>query len=465
MHELEARLRTLRGAYDAASQPSASLRIERLRALEAMLKAHRGAITDALRADFSARSADEVAFAEFVPAIGYCRYLARRVTRWMRPERRHLALHFHPGRVEVRYQPLGVVGIIVPFNYPVMLTCSPLATALAAGNHAMIKLPEATPETSAVMAEAIASHFPPDVVTAITGGADVSAAFSRLPFDHLLFTGSGAVGRKVMQAAADTLTPVTLELGGKSPVLVDDDVSLDEAAARIVFGKMLNAGQTCVAPDYALVPRRLEQPFVEAFAAAFGRQFPAVANNPDFGGIISDAHLARLDALLADAASKGATIHRLAPAPVADGTRRFAPAIVTAVDDAMRIMQEEIFGPVLPVVPFDALEDAIAYVNHRDRPLALYYFGHDRRRQRHVCDATHSGAVAINETVMQVAVDDVPFGGIGASGMGHYHGHEGFLAMSKAKPVLYKGRFNASRLLYPPYGGRIARRIVRMLLR
>lgn len=453
---LAAALDAQRRAFEADRLPTAAERIRRLDALKGMIKRYGPQLTAALKHDFSARSEIEIALAEFVPSVQHLNYLRRRVRRWMRPERRQLPLHLRPGRAEVRYQPLGVVGIIVPFNYPVLLTVAPLATALAAGNRALIKLPEATPETSALMVEALAATFDTGLVMGLEGNAGTSARFSRLPFDHLLFTGSGRIGREVMHAAAEHLTPVTLELGGKSPALIDEDADLDEAAARICFGKSLNAGQTCIAPDYVLVPRAREAAFLEAYRRAFARFYPALPDNRDYGGIISDSHLERLAALIEDARRGGATIIELGPAPLGGG-RRLAPVMITGVAEGMRVMREEIFGPILPVVPYDRLEDATAHVNAQARPLALYFFGRNRSRQRQVLDSTLSGGAAINDTVVQVAADDLPFGGVGASGMGRYHGREGFITMSNARAVLYRPRINPGRLLYPPWNGRLAR--------
>ena len=464
--ELGNLLTTQRSAYRDDPLPSAAERIGRLKALKAMLQDNREALLKAMSADFSARSHQEMLITELVTVIQSINYMCRRVKGWMKPQRRHLPFYLQPGRAEVHYQPLGVVGIIVPFNYPLMLSCSPLATALVAGNRAMLKMPEATPQTSALLAEVIEAYFPSELVAVVTGELEVSIAFSKLPFDHLVFTGSATAGRQVMRSAADNLTPVTLELGGKSPAIIDSDFDIAEAARRICFGKSINAGQTCIAPDYVLVPKPALDPFVSAYRSAFQDFYPTLAGNPDYTALISDRHARRLDRLIIDAIERGARVERLGADPIADGTRRYAPALLLGVDDRMQVMQEEIFGPLLPILTYENLDQALAYINHHPRPLALYYFGLDRHRHRRVIEDTHSGGVTINEVMLHVAVDDLPFGGIGPSGMGHYHGREGFQTLSKAKSVLVKPRFfNTARVFYPPYGGRLGRLVLDYLLR
>ncbi|MCY1425905.1 Coniferyl aldehyde dehydrogenase [compost metagenome] len=298
----------------------------------------------------------------------------------------------------------------------------------------------------------------------VLGEADVAQAFSRLPFDHLLFTGATSVGRQVMLAAAQNLTPVTLELGGKSPAIVSSSVPLADAAERIAFGKTLNAGQTCVAPDYVLVPRERLDDFASAYQNVVRRFYPTLANNRDYSAIINPRHLARLESYLEDARNKGAEIIDLYPEEPRQG-RRLPPHLLLKVSDEMRVMQDEIFGPLLPLVPYDSLDQALAYINQRPRPLALYYFGYERSEQQRVLEQTHSGGVCLNDTLLHVAQDDMPFGGIGPSGMGHYHGHEGFLTFSKAKGVLVKQRFNAAKLIYPPYGKAIQKLIQKLFIR
>ncbi|MBC7314276.1 MAG: aldehyde dehydrogenase family protein, partial [Rhizobium sp.] len=366
-----------------------------------------------------------------------------------------------PGTGMILRQPLGVVGIIAPWNYPLNLMLSPLVGALAAGNRAMLKPSELTPRFSAVLDAAVKEFFAEDEVAVITGGPEVAAAFSAAPFDHLVFTGSTAVGRKVAEAAARNLTPVTLELGGKSPAIIDVSADLDSAVPRLIWGKLLNSGQTCVAPDYALVPRDRVEDFVAAAKAAAEKQYPRLADNPDYTSIISARHFDRLAGLIGEARAKGAEVIELLPGT--DAARRIlAPVVVTGANDTMALMREEIFGPILPVVPYDTLDEALAFINARDRPLALYWFGSDKAAEGRVLNGTISGGVTINDTILHLAQDNLPFGGVGASGYGHYHGEAGFVAMSKEKPVLRQSRLSAVALLYPPYG-RIADMLLKVL--
>ena len=356
----------------------------------------------------------------------------------------------------------GVVGIIVPWNYPLYLAIGPLIGALAAGNRVMLKMSESTPATGQLLKELLAQIFPEDQVAVVLGEAEVGIAFSKLSFDHLLFTGSTSVGRHVMRAAAENLTPVTLELGGKSPAIVSTDVPLADAAERIAFGKTLNAGQTCVAPDYVLVPRPRIDEFVEAYRKVVRRFYPQLADNPDYTSIINRRQQARLQGYLDDAQAKGA---RLLPLFEQGQERRMPHCLLLDVTDEMQVMQDEIFGPLLPVVPYDEIGQALAYVNARPRPLALYYFGYDRAEQRHVLRHTHSGGVCLNDTLLHVAQDDLPFGGVGPSGMGHYHGHDGYLTFSKAKGVFIKQRFYAARMIYPPYGKALQKLVYKLFVR
>ncbi|MGE4405939.1 coniferyl aldehyde dehydrogenase [Pseudomonas sp.] len=459
---LQPLLAAQRAACRADPMPSADQRRARLRALRQAILDEKQALVEAVSSDFGNRAHSETLLAEIMPSLHGIDHAARRLRRWMRPSRRRVGLAFQPASARVLYQPLGVVGIIVPWNYPLYLAFGPLIGALAAGNRVMIKMSESTPATSQRVKELLARVFPEDLVAVVLGEAEVGQAFSRLPFDHLLFTGATSIGKQVMRAAADNLVPVTLELGGKSPAIVSADVPLADAAERIAFGKTLNAGQTCVAPDYVLVPEERVEDFVAAYRAAVQRFYPGLEDNPDYTAIINERQLSRLRGYIADAESRGA---RLVPLFPGDQGRRLAHSLVLDVTDEMKLMQEEIFGPLLPVVPYRRLDDALAYVNERPRPLALYYFGYDKEGQRRVLHETHSGGVCLNDTLLHVAQDDMPFGGIGPSGMGHYHGHEGFLAFSKAKGVLIKARFNAARLIYPPYGTAIQRLILKLFIR
>ncbi|WP_325435063.1 coniferyl aldehyde dehydrogenase [Pseudomonas nitroreducens] len=460
--QLETLLERQRQAYRANPMPDAGQRIQWLKSLANLLVTEQKAIIDAINADFSNRSADETLLAEVLPSLHGVHYATKRVKKWMKPSRRSVGMQFMPASAKVIYQPLGVVGVIVPWNYPLFLAIGPLTGALAAGNRVMIKMSESTPESARVLKDLLAKVFPEDLVAVVQGEVDVGVAFSKLPFDHLLFTGATSVGKHVMRAAAENLTPVTLELGGKSPAIVSASVPMKDAAERIAFGKSLNAGQTCVAPDYVLVPQNRIDEFVESYRQVVQGFFPKLENNPDYTAIINERQLSRLNSYLADAQARGATVIPLFPQ--AQG-RRLPQALVLNVTDEMKIMQEEIFGPLLPVIPYQTLDQALSYVNERDRPLALYFFGYDKREQDHVLAQTHSGGVCLNDTLLHVAQDDMPFGGVGPSGMGHYHGHEGFLTFSKAKGVFSKPRFNAARVIYPPYGKSLQKLVYKLFIR
>jgi coniferyl-aldehyde dehydrogenase len=454
-----------RSAFRKHPLPPAHLRREHLTALKDALVRHQDALVEAIDDDFGGRAADETLMAEMFPSIEAVKHAASRVKRWMRPQRRHVHMLLQPARARIVYQPLGVVGIISPWNYPVFLTVAPLAGALAAGNRVMIKVSEFTPRTGNVLSEMLAGVFPRDHVSVVQGEADIAASFSRLPFGHLLFTGSTTVGHHVMRAAADNLTPVTLELGGKSPAIIHPEYPLGEAAERIAFGKCLNAGQTCIAPDYVLCPEDRIADFVAALSEAVNRMFPAITGNPDYTCIVNDRQYLRLRNVLDDARDKGAAVVQVnGRGENLDSTRKMPLHVVLDATDDMIVLQDEIFGPVLPVVPCADEDAAIDYVNTRPRPLALYYFDNDRSRARKVVERTHAGGVCINDTLSHAAQEELPFGGVGQSGMGHYHGHAGFMTFSKPKGVFEKGRINSSRLVYPPYGKWIHRLIYRFFL-
>jgi len=455
-----------REAFGRHPLPPATERIGHLKKLERALIDYQDHLAMALNADFGCRSGDETRLAEIFPSVEGIRYAAKRVKRWMKPSRRHVGLMFQPARARVLYQPLGVVGIITPWNYPVYLSIGPLTSALAAGNRAVIKMSKFTPRTAEVLKNILAKTFAEDHVTVLTGAAGLGSAFSKKPWDHLFFTGSTQVGHQVMRAAAENLTPVTLELGGKSPAIISPGFPMADAAECIAFGKMFNAGQTCIAPDYVLCPDRRMEAFAEALAAAVCRMYPTMENNPQYTSVINDREHARLLALVRDAEKKGARVLKINPGGEAFETSRKMPLhLLLDVTDNMDVMTEELFGPILPVVSCDTPAAAVDYVNQRPRPLALYYFDYDSARVNHVLTRTHSGGAVINDTLVHVAIDDLPFGGIGDSGMGMYHSHEGFLALSKAKGVLYKPRFNSAKYVYPPYGRFIHGLIYRLFLR
>jgi coniferyl-aldehyde dehydrogenase len=457
--DLRRTLDALRAAQMANSAPSADERVERLDRLASAVKRNKDAIVEAVTRDFGNRSSYETRIAEVLMLLDGIKYARKHLRDWMRPQKRHVSMTYAPARAAVLLQPVGVVGVIAPWNYPVLLALAPAAAAIAAGNRVMIKPSEHTPATSELIAKICDAALGSDVVAVVTGGADVGEAFSKLPFDHLVFTGSTHVGRMVMRAAAENLVPVTLELGGKSPTIVHEDYPVDKAAARIAWGKWVNAGQTCIAPDYLLVPESRVEAYIEALAVSVRRSYPTLADNPDYTSIINDRHYQRLGALVDDAVARGARKVDINPAGEAldPAKRKLAPTLLTGVTDDMKVMQEEIFGPVLPIVSYRSLDDAIGYVARHPRPLALYYFDHDQRRVAHVLERTLSGGAAINETVLHFGIDDMPFGGVGPSGMGAYHGREGFETFSHKRGVLYQAKWNATGLLAPPYGERLDR--------
>lgn len=454
-----------RKAYALAPMPSFETREQQLLTLKALLLEHKDSIAAAINADFTARSADETLLAEIMPCVQSIEHTLKHLRSWMKPEKRSVSLHFQPASAFVAYQPLGVVGIIVPFNYPVNLALVPLITALAAGNRTMIKMSEFTPRTADLLRDILSQGFTEEQVAVITGEADIAAAFSRLPFDHLLFTGSTAIGKLVMREAAENMTPVTLELGGKSPVIIADDIPLQDIIDRICFAKSLSAGQTCVAPDYVLLPRNKLEAFIQLYKATFNKMYPTLNANPHYTSLINEHSLQRLTGWLKDASEKGAKIESVSDEQINDGTFRMPLHLVTQVNDDMKIMQHELFGPILPVIPYDTMEAALNYITQRPRPLSLYLFTYNKALQAKVTATTHAGSMCINDALIQVGVDDLPFGGIGQSGMGQYHGHEGFLTMSKPKAVLQKGRLNPAQIIYPPYGGIMQKWLLKWLIR
>jgi len=456
---LQERLRLVleqqRAAFDQERMPSLATRRDRLARLARMTTEHRAALQSAMAQDFGHRAHQESLLADIFTVESGARHALKHLKRWMATRRAPTALHFLPGRNRLMPQPLGVVGIVSPWNYPYYLAMAPALAALAAGNRVMIKPSELTPATSALMARLVAEHFAPEEMTVLTGDADMGRAFTELPFDHLFFTGSTQVGRLVAQAAARNLTPVTLELGGKSPAIIDRSADLQQAAQRIAFGKLLNAGQTCVAPDYALVPRESIPAFADALLAAIRRLYPSIAGNADYTAIVSPRHHARLRALLEEARAQGATL--LPSHDDQPDDRRLVPTVLLDTTPAMTVMREEIFGPLLPLVPYDTPAQAIGHVNAGDRPLALYWFGRDDTARDTVLQQTHAGGVTINDCLWHLGQEEQPFGGVGASGMGAYHGEWGFNTFSKLKPVFHQSGLAGTQLFYPPYGPRFDR--------
>lgn len=461
---LEGLLREQRSAYLRAPYPTWEQRAAHLRSLREVLLDNRDALADAMHADFGNRAKEEILLAEFLLVKEEIDGALRRGKRWMKAQRRATNKWLMPARAKVVPQPLGVVGIIVPWNYPVLLAAGPLISALTAGNRAIIKMSELTPRTSMLFEQLISQTFARDHVAVVNGDAALAAAFSAQPFDHLLFTGSTKIGHEVMRAAAEHLTPVTLELGGKSPAIIGPDARFDYAVDSIIAGKTLNAGQTCIAPDYVLVPRGREQAFIERARKCMARLYPDFERNRDYTSIISARHFERLQRLADEAREQGAQLHPLTDAAADAIARRFPLLAVTQAPEAGTLMQEEIFGPLLPVVPYDSVSDAIAYVNARPRPLSLYLYDEEKVTVERFTVETIAGGMSVNETLMHLACESLPFGGVGASGMGAYHGYEGFVTFSKMKPVLMQARFNARGLIAPPYGRRV-RGLLRIMMR
>ncbi|WP_018403946.1 coniferyl aldehyde dehydrogenase [Marinobacter gelidimuriae] len=454
-------------AFRAQPMPTADERRNNLSRLKQALLSWQDLLIAAIDKDFGCRSKDETLIAEIMPSVQGINYTLKHLDSWMKPSKRHVSMLFRPASNQVHYQPKGVVGVIVPWNYPLYLAIGPLVASLAAGNRTMVKMSELTPHTSALMKELVEATFDEDQVAVILGDAKVAADFSERPFNHLLFTGSTSVGKLVMQAAAKNLTPVTLELGGKSPAIVAIDVPLADAAQRIAFGKAFSAGQTCVAPDYVLCPADRVAAFVEEYRKQFSAMYPSLRDNTDYTAIINQRQYQRLQGYLDDARSKGAELVEINPAnEILDAASHKLPLILLLNTTAdMRVMQEEIFGPILPVVAYETLDDALLFINDRPRPLALYYFGYNQEEQQKVVVNTHSGGMCINDALMHVAQDDLPFGGIGDSGMGHYHGKEGFLTFSHQRGILTKQQFNSGKVVYPPHGGVAHKLIYKLFIR
>jgi coniferyl-aldehyde dehydrogenase len=452
--QLHAQIELMKQTQLRNGPPSAMLRKDRIDRAIKLLHTHKEALADAMSADYGNRSRQQSLLADILAPIESLRHNHQHLDAWMSPPP---VLEPVPGvRATVEFQPLGVVGIISPWNFPLVLAFGPLASALAAGNRAILKPSELTPRTSALVAELIARYFDSEEVTTVLGGAETGAMFSTQPFDHLVFTGSIQVAHHVMRAAADNLVPVTLELGGMSPVLVGRDADLKQVAERVLTVKTFNAGQICLAPDYVLIPSAQVDAFIDHARAAVAQMYPRMRDNPDYTSMVNTRGFERQLALVDDAHKRGARIVSLAPAgeDLSDPViRKMAPTLVLGATDTMRAMQEEIFGPVLPVVAYDTLDQAIAYINARARPLALYHFSGDAGEQAQVGTATTSGALVINDAMTHVFFDALPFGGVGASGMGRYHGEYGFETLSHIKPVvLQSAGGEANLLMRAPYG-------------
>lgn len=429
--------------------PSLEQRVEILLAIKSLLQHQANAFVSAVNQDFSHRSRQETLFLEISPSLNALTYCLKHLKKWMALKKRHVSWYLKPATAKVIAQPLGVVGIIVPWNYPVYLAIVPIIYALAAGNQVMVKCSELTPATGQLLATLFSQWQFKQRVCIINGDVAIAEAFSRLPFGHLLFTGSTAIGKAVMANASTHLTSLTLELGGKSPVIVSKTMN-ERYLERLFMGKLFNAGQTCIAPDYVLIPKGQEVDLEVLFKRFMDKHYPDVIHNDNYSSIISDHHKQRLQALLADALEKGARVVRFGDDD--NASRKLPIYLLFDVHQGMRVMQEEIFGPLLPVISYDKFNDALAIIHLNPTPLALYYFGDDVSEINQLTYHTLSGALTINDTIMHIAIDDLPFGGVGQSGMGHYHGHEGFLTFSKLKPVFAQKRISTARWFYPPYG-------------
>ena len=438
-------------AFSAAPFPSYDERVANLDRMNRLVEANEATFIQAISGDFGNRARHETVIAEIVVTVSGAKLAKRNLKKWMRPRGVATPPHLLPGRSRIEPQPLGVVGIISPWNYPLQLALAPAVAALAAGNRVLLKPSELTPRLAEAMRAAIAAEFDESVCAVVTGGVETGQAFTETPFDHLMFTGSTAVGLRVAQAAAKNLTPVTLELGGKSPAIIDDSADLDAAARSIAYGKMLNAGQTCVAPDYVLAPRDRLDATADAIAGAARKMFPAIDTTNDYTSIISDRHFARLKALVDEARDRGAQIVEVGSSNALHPQRKMPLTLIVDPPADLAVMKEEIFGPVLPVLPVASTDDAIAHVNRGERPLALYWYGEDDRARDRVLQNTVSGGVTVNDALFHVAQENLPFGGVGKSGVGAYHGEAGFNTFSHLKPVFYQSRFSSGALLHPPY--------------
>jgi coniferyl-aldehyde dehydrogenase len=448
--------------------PNLQVRLARLKKLATLLDAHEDHLTQAISDDFGQRAVVETRLSEFFVLRIMLKQARHSVGSWMKPRKVHTNLLFKPGKSSIVPQPLGVVGIIAPWNFPLQLTLAPLITALAAGNRAILKPSELTPRFSDAFNDAVAGHFAPEEVAVVRGEADIAQAMTSLPFDHLVFTGSTTVGRKVAQAAAANLTPVTLELGGKSPAILDPSADTPRALRRIIKGKLTNSGQICIAPDYLLVPDSKVATIATQLLETAREMYPKWDGNPDATSIINAGHLARLQGLVADAKAKGATVQTSHPDKTTPDNRMMPLTVLTGTTPDMQVMQDEIFGPVLPVVGMKSHEDTLAYIQERHRPLALYWFGTDATRRDEMLTQVHAGGVTINDTLLHIVQDNLPFGGVGDSGIGNYHGKAGFERLSHMKAVYTQAKYTATDLLgapFTPFAKRILRFTERMARR
>ena len=469
IEETKVRMRTLldlqKRAQLAKGPPDARLRKDRLTRCINLLLTHKDELVNAIVADFGVRSRDMTLLTDIVAGIAPLKDAHEQLDTWMRPQKRKVspgALALLGAKAEVRFQPKGVVGVMTPWNFPVQLSFDAIGGAIAAGNRVILKPSEFTPATSAAMARLIDLYFDEEELAVVIGGADVGAAFSGMPFDHLIFTGATSVGRHVMRAAAENLTPVTLELGGKSPVIVGRSADLTKTAARVMAGKTMNAGQICLAPDYVLAPAEKTGAFVEATKAAVAKMYPTIKDNADYTSIINQRHYDRVRGLIEDARQKGAEVIEINPANEdfsQQEHRKIPPTLIVNATDDMSVMQEEIFGPVLPIMRYDKFEQSLDYVNAHPRPLGLYYFGDDETETEAALTRTHSGGVTLNDVIFHISMHDLPFGGVGPSGIGAYHGERGFREFSHEKAIYKQTSNEIIAMFRPPYGAAFRKQI------
>tara|TARA_B100001121_G_scaffold310318_1_gene340662 strand:+ start:1603 stop:3057 length:1455 start_codon:yes stop_codon:yes gene_type:complete len=468
LQEMESVLKLQKKLHIEEGPASIELRKDRLNRCISMLKEYSDEIIEALQKDFGNRDPKASFFTEIVSTIGVLEHAIKNIDKWTKDEKRpsnvnqpffiRLMMGFLGSKSYIKYQPLGTIGVISPWNFPVNLVLAPLAGIFAAGNRTMIKPSELTPATSEVTKKMFEAYFDKSEAAVFTGDAEVGAAFSALPFDHLLFTGGTQIGKKVMKAASENLVPVTLELGGKSPVIVDEEANLSEVAKKVMRGKTMNAGQICLAPDYLMLPKGKGKEFADASSNAIGEMFKDLKYNDDYTSVINERHYDRINELVSDAKEKGAEVVQINPADEdfeQQELHKIPPTIVLNPTEDMKIMQEEIFGPVLPVKEYDDFEETVNYVNSKDRPLGLYLFSKDKNKEKKVLDNTTSGGVTLNDVIWHIGQEELPFGGVGPSGTGSYHGYDGFKEFSHAKAVYKQFSADLMAQMMPPYKGKM----------
>ena len=469
--EMLATLDRQRQSYLAEGEVTATVRNDRLERAAHLLIDHKDKLAEAMNADFGHRSVTQSMFTDIAASVGPLRHAQKHLRQWMKSEKRRVGpfpLNLLGAKARVEYQPLGVVGVISPWNFPVNLTFAPLAGILAAGNRVMIKPSEYTPATSQVMAEIFPTRFDDTEIALIAGGPQTGADFSGLAFDHLLFTGATSIAKHVMRAAAENLVPVTLELGGKSPVVIGRSADIQKTADAIIAGKTMNAGQICLAPDYVFVPEDNMEAFITASEVAVEKMFPTLLHNDDYTSIVNERHYERINDYLAEARESGTRVVEINPANEdfrQQPHHKIPPTLVVDPADNLKVMQEEIFGPVMPVKSYKDVSETIDFVNANPRPLGLYYFGQDNQEEQQVLSHTTSGGVTVNDVVMHISQEDLPFGGVGPSGMGSYHGLDGFKRFSHAKAIFRQTKVNIAEMagLRPPYGEKIMKTITGQL--